>query len=304
MTKIRRRLSGGRVRWIIGLGLMVAFSLQCHELVNKLNQPSKVPGLGATVAVAQPESPVVDVVRELALDDPIERMAREEPLKLLREAQRRYRESVLDYTCIFRKQENLDGKLTEVQGTKVKYRDKSHSVYMEWIENPAKAKRVIYVEGKWTTKKGEPGALCEPAGAIAKLFVNSIVMPINGPEAKAASRRTIDQFGFAKGLELITKYCVLAQERGELKLTYKGQSTVYGRPTYVFERVLPYTGEDGVYPDRILVYQLDKETLLPVLCVSYADDNRQVLLGRYEYADVHLNEGLTDADFDGKSYGM
>jgi hypothetical protein len=238
-----------------------------------------------------------------ALEDSVAQMARRSPLRLLREAQRRYQEYVTDYTCTFHKQENLDGRLTKVQTVEAKYRELNSSVHMRWVKNPGKARQVIYVKDKWT-KGGKPAALCQPEGAVARLFVNSILMPIHGEEAKAASRRTIDQFGFANTLGLIVKYCIMAKARNELTLRCVGNGSVDNRPTYVFERILPYTGEGGAYPDRVLVYHLDKETLLPVLCVSYADDQKQDLLGLYEYADVQLNVGLTEADFNGKRYGM
>ncbi|MBN1343511.1 MAG: DUF1571 domain-containing protein [Phycisphaerae bacterium] len=285
----------------MGSCLAVAFCLQCHSLVSKLNQPTRTAGFGVTAAVAKMEVDTVDTA--LLVEDSIDRMAREDPIKLLQEAKRRYGQEVVDYTCSFRKQELLDGKITEIQGAKVKFRDKNHSVFMHWVENPGKARRVIYVEGKWN-KDGKPAALCQPEGAIARALLPKIEMAIHGPEAKAASRRSIDQFGFANGLNLILKYSLIAQERGELKLTFVGEGAVDGRASYVFERVLPYTGEGGEYPDRVLVYHLDKETLLPLSCASYADDDKKELLGKYVYSDVQLNVGLSEADFEGETYKM
>ena len=42
---------------------------------------------------------------------------------------------------------------------------------------------------------------------------------------------------------------------------------------------------------------LDKGTLLPMCCISYADEARTKLLGRYVLTDVKFNVGLTDGDF-------
>ena len=69
------------------------------------------------------------------------------------------------------------------------------------------------------------------------------------------------------------------------------------RPTYVFERRLPYTGDHGLYPDRLLVVHLDQECLLPTCCIAYADEAGTKLLGRYVITDVKFNVGLTDSDF-------
>ncbi len=300
---IRHRVSGLRVRWIIGLGLAAAFCVQCHTLISELNtQPSAGPGFGASPAVAKIEQPTVDVTE--MVQNSLEVIAREKPLELLHKAQERYRDTITDYTCTFRKQENLNGKLTKVQGAKVKFRVKDNSVFMHWTENPDKARRVIYVEDKWNTKDGKAGALCEPEGAVARLVVKSIVMPIHGAQAKAASRRSIDQFGFAKALELIVKYSQMAKENGELDLRFAGEGEIGGRPTFVYERILPYTGEDGTYPDCLLVYHLDQDTLLPLQCASYADRDKTQLLGKYQYTDVELNPGLSEADFNAETYGL
>ena len=301
MTNNRPKMAGGRIRVVLGVGLTLAFLSQCRNLMSILDPPTRAPGFGATPAVAKLDTTAVAADRQV--ENAIQRMAREAPLDILREAQRRYREEVIDYTCTFQKQENLGGKLTKVQTVDVKFREKLQSVFMHWTKNPGKARRVIYVKDRWT-KSGEPQALCEPEGAIARLVVRSILRPIHGPDAKSASRRTIDQFGFANALDLIIKYSMMAKEHDKLKLTCVGTGNVGGRPTYVYERTLPYTGEGGEWPDRVLVFHLDAETLLPLSCASYADDAKQQLLGKYEYTDVKLNVGLTEADFDGKTYGM
>ena len=284
----------------MGMCLAAAFGIRCHSLLSADNRPTPVPVID-TVAVAQPELTIADV-RE-SMEVAIDRMAREEPIKVLREAERRYRQSVMGYTCTFYKQELIDGKLTQRQEVQVKYREDPKSVYMHWTKNAGKARRVIYIEDKWT-KDGLPAALCQPEGGIARLLVSKILMPINGPDAKAASRRTIDQFGFANALDLILKYSLMANKEGALKLELTGEGTVDDRPTYVFERRVPYTDENGKYPDRVLVYHLDKQTLMPVSCESYADLAKKQLLGRYQYANIRLDVALTDTDFEGATYGM
>ncbi len=295
MTNLRPRISGGRIRWIVGLSLAAAFCYQGRSFLSGLTASTRAPGLGASPAIAT-LTPQVTPSPESLLN-PLENLARNKPLDLLREAQKRCRETVVDYTCFFRKQENLFGEMTDVQGADVRFRDEPFSVFMHWTENASKARRVSYIAGKWVSG-GQPAAMCEPEGVIARAIVKNILRPIHGSDAKSASRRTIDQFGFENALDLILKYSLIAQQRGELKLSYLGEGEIDGRPTFVIERRLPYTGEGGEFPDRVLVCQLDKETLLPVQCTSYADDNKQMLLGQYTFTKVKLNIGLTDAHFD------
>ena len=50
-------------------------------------------------------------------------------------------------------------------------------------------------------------------------------------------------------------------------------------------------------PDRLPSVHLDKENLLPMCCISYADEAKTKLLGRYVLTDVKFNVGLTEDDF-------
>ena len=71
---------------------------------------------------------------------------------------------------------------------------------------------------------------------IARVLVDDVMRPIDGPDAKKTARRRIDQFGFSNSLRLIVKYCDLSAEHNELNLKYVGDSVVGERPTYVIER--------------------------------------------------------------------
>lgn len=281
-------------RVVIGIALVSVFAVQCYQLAGNKTSTTVIkaatPNAGvAYAAIAKPQERIGNTIADLARTD---------PLALLRQSLERYERSVHDYTCTFTKQELVNDKLTEEQVTEVKFRDKPYSVNMLWVQNADKCRRAIYVDGKWTGKKGEKLASVEPAGSIARLFVDSVFRPIDGADAKKAARRQLDQFGFASSLRLIIHYCERAAVKNELGLKYVGESEIDGRTTYVIERRLPYTGDETLYPDKVLVVHLDKESLLPVGCIAYADEARTKLLGRYLLTDVKFNVGLTDTDFD------
>jgi hypothetical protein len=187
--------------------------------------------------------------------------------------------------------------MTANQVMRVKFREQPFSVNMLWTKNEDRARRAIYVQGRWTNARGESLAAVEPAGFIARMFVDDVLRAIDGPEAERAARRRIDQFGFANSLRLILKYCDLSASRNELDVRYVRTGMVGGRPTYLFERRLPYTGEQGLYPDGLLLVHLDQEYLLPTRCVAYADEGGTQLLGRYTITNIRFNVGLTDRDF-------
>lgn len=281
-----------KLRAAIGLLLVIGFCMQCRQLSVGQSPRNKAPAWNpnpiAVYATAENPAPV---------EDPYGLMVRSDPLGLLQIAQERYDRTVHDYVCTFSKQELIGGRLTAKQVTHIKFREKPLSVNMLWVKNADKAQRAIYVEGKWTGPNGEKLSVVEPAGAIARVFVNDVMRAIDGPDARKAARRRIDQFGFANSLRLIVKYCDLSAKHDALDLKYVGDGAIDGRPTYVIERRLAYTGEQGVYPDHLLIVHLDKENLLPISSTSYADEAKTKLLGQYVLTDVKFNVGLTESDF-------
>ncbi len=232
----------------------------------------------------------------------IEEMAGADPVGFFEMALDRYDRGVRDYTCTFSKRELVHGRMTQRQVIEVHFRENPFSVRMKWIENADKCSRVLYVADKWI-KNGLQYAIVEP-GAIAKLFVPYVMRPIHGEDARKSSRRTIDQFGLRNSLALTLKYCKLASQQNILDFRYTGTGEVDGRSTLVFERHLPYTGEDSAWPDRALVVHMDKELLLPVLCTAYADDAKTKLLGEYKIGDIKLNQNLPDSTFSKEGMGL
>lgn len=233
------------------------------------------------------------------------RRAHKDPIKFLKNALDHYKNAgVKGYTCTFTKQERIKNRLTSAQVVAVKFREQPFSVDMKWVNNAKEADRALYVEGAWTDDDGQPLAWIKPHGWLIKIVVPKIQQPIHGKRAKAAARRSIDQFGFRRSLELILKYTELGHKNGDLKLTFTGQGKVNGRPTFVFDRILPYNGDKGTYPDALLRFHIDQEWLVPTAVYSYSDLQARKLLGSYIYTDVTFNPGLKDKHFDPEANGF
>ncbi len=295
MAEIQRRLTPARLRLLFGAVLLGVLAVQWVTMSPR------------TTVLLPSEPAVVADVTPPPLNNDFDHLVRTDPLGALERAADEHRR-IGDYTCTFIKQELLPSGMSEEQTIAASLRQQPYSVLMHWVRNPGKAERVLYVKGRWTDPDAKNPdeselAVCQP-GAIARLFVKSIKQPIHGSLAKEASRRYIDEFGFASSLELLIKYSRIARERGELSLEYMGESRFDDRPTWVIERRLPYTGLHGIYPDRVAVIHLDKEWRIPVSVRCYADDAKTQLLGRYEYADVNLDAGLDDSVFEPHTYGM
>jgi hypothetical protein len=227
-----------------------------------------------------------------------------DPLAFLKQARNDYDRRVRDYVCRFTKQERVAGVVGPLQVADVKFREGPFSVFLHILQNADKARRVLYVKDA-LVREGAQYCTIEPEGAIARLLVPSVERPIDGPEARRASRKTVADFGFARSLDLIIQYADIAARKGLHPLQYLGPGTIDGRPTYVLERRLPVESPaDTSWPDALLVLHLDQEWLVPVSCTAYSDPEGRVLLGEYVYTNVSFNVGLLPRDFDPATYGL
>lgn len=272
----------------VGLLLVCALFMQCHQTPEAMIE---IPVVGTPTAAP-------DLVGFAAGRDTsgYGELAQSDPIGFLQLCRERY--SFRDYTCTFTKQERIGDKLTKPQEIAVRFREKPYSVDMEWVKNAEQAERALYVQDAWKDRKGRQLAWFKPAGVLLKLVVPRIKQPIAGRQAKAASRRSLDQFGFSRTLDLIIKYVEKGRRNNELEIHYVGESHIKGRPTYVFERFLPYDGREERYPDGLLRYHIDQEWLIPSACFSYADREGKELLGSYVLTDAIFDVGLDDDDFD------
>lgn len=221
-----------------------------------------------------------------------------DPIELLRSGRERCARDVQGYSCVFLRQERLDGKLTAPQAIRVLYREEPQSVYMIWGRDAVRVRRALYVRDRLLNDDGEELALVEPAGAVIRLFVSQVRVPIHGKEARKSGRFTIDQFGFLRVLDRILNDNARLARLGGLRWTYDGPGVIDGRPTRKLIRHLPYTGAGGAYPDARLVVHLDREWLAPVAVFSFADEHQRILLGSYVTTQVRLNPALADSSFE------
>lgn len=284
---------------LLCLVLGASFAIQCQRaMVNRNAEMVASPPVAprAEQAFASPAAEVQVSARS------VEARAAQDPVAFFESLLDGYDRGVRDYTCTFSKQERLGDALGPMQVVEVMFRERPLSVRFRWIKNQDKCARVLYVAKQWV-KDGNELAVVEP-GAIARLVVPYVMRPIHGDDAKRSSRRTIDQFGFRNTLALTLKYAKLAREQGVGDFHYRGTSEVDGRETLLFERHLPFTGDENAWPDRVLVVHIDKECLLPVLCQSYADDAKCVLLGHYQMSDAKFNLNLPDSAFTKEGMGL
>jgi hypothetical protein len=243
---------------------------------------------------ATAQSPIIDAAATAELIE----FAGRDPRGLLRLARERCQRETGDFSCLFVKQERVNGTLKPIEEINVLYRADPLSVYMTWQSGADQARRALYIDRReFVDGQGQRLARVEPAGVLLSLIVSDVMVPIHDARARKASRRAIDEFGFRSTFAILERVNDLAATRNELDFQYEGEGAVGGRATVILVRRLPYTGLGGRYPDAKLILHLDQEWLLPTAIYSYTDTEGHELLGSYVFTQVKLNPGLGEEDF-------
>src|SRR5262249_31370191 len=146
----------------------------------------------------------------------IEKLARSDALAFLRECIRRYEKEVDSYMATLEKQEFLNGKLNPSEVVQAALREEPFSVLMKWTTPPVgRADRALYVEGANDGK-----TLARPAGRAARFLVGIVARDSDGPDARAAGRYPLPEFGLKKGTERTLAAWTAAQKHGKLKVAF------------------------------------------------------------------------------------
>jgi outer membrane lipoprotein-sorting protein len=195
-------------------------------------------------------------------------------------------ESISDYTCLFTREELVEGKTYRQTNIIYKFK-KPLSVYMKWTEGPEKGIEVIYPNPKRSDKLiAHPG----------HFNILNLSLDPRGHLAMRNSRHSILESPIGYVLGLIKNNYATSKKNGEGVITHEGEELIEGRKTLIFKAEFPQ--KDGYYGHRIRI-NFDEQLLLPLRIVVYDWDGR--LLEKYEYSQLKLNTGLTTTDFDVKN---
>ncbi len=214
-------------------------------------------------------------------------LVRTDQLKFLQLLQMKCHETVIDFTATFHKQERIDGKLRDEEVATMKWRRDPFSVYMKFVVGD-KGKEALYVDGQ------NGGKMRAHAGGLLS-WIKLWVEP-DSSRAMKDNLRPITKAGMTNMLSAALAVYEEAARNGDLKVEFLGTMTAAGRTCYGIKRTLP---KKDIYPGKELVLFIDCEKLVPVGADSYDWDGQ--IMSKYRYADVKLNTGLTDKDFDWKN---
>ncbi len=276
------RLSHNRIRLIVGILLAVLFLIHASSSrgLGRTELPTAVDGvtIGATPGDVQAE---------------LENLARTDHCALLRKGLERYDANVQDYTCLFVKQERINGQQRPEQHVRAKFKQQPFSVAMQWIKNVPLGDRVIYVAGKHNGMM-----LIRPRGIWSKLL-GTVLRDPESKQVMANTLRPVTQFGFRRSLENLLEVYELAESRGDAVNSFEGYKQIGDEKVFVLVRMLPARDD---YPAKKTVVYISVDHLVP-LCVEGYDWDDQLFCS-YLFKDVKFNVGLMEKDFTPEANGM
>lgn len=214
------------------------------------------------------------------------------------------RTGVNDYTALLIKRERIDEAVGEHEFMSVKIRNRKVvggrvvqplSVYLHFLKpSSVKGREVIYVEGQ------NGGNIVAHEGGFKGRFLPTVTIPPDGMLAMRGQRYPLTEIGVEN---LIVKLI----ERGEQARRYPDVQCEFRKNARVKDRtctVLQVT-QPTKHPD-LQFYQaqvfIDDGFNIPIRYIAYDWPRREgatpEVLEEYNYLNLKLNVGLTDADFD------
>ncbi len=214
------------------------------------------------------------------------------------------REQVDDYTATLVKRERVDGTIGEHEYLFLKMRNRKVvngqvtqplSVYLTYLRPAAvKGREVIYVEGK------NDGNIIAHEGGFRGRFLPTMPLAPTGMMAMRGQRYPITEIGVENLIVKLIERGTSARQHPDVTCTFRKNAKVKDRQCTMLE-VLQPTRHPGLEFYQAQVF-IDDEYNLPIRYVAYDWPRREgqtpELIEEYNYVDLKLNVGLTDADFD------
>lgn len=212
------------------------------------------------------------------------------PLELAKQS-RKALDEVTDYEATFFKREMVGASLVP-HTMHLKHRAEPFSVYLRFHQ-PYLGREVLYVAGK-----NNGNMLVRETGL--KGIVGSISLSPTSSTALAESRHPITMIGMTNMLDAVIARWELELKYGEIDVRYFPNAKWRDVECLVIEASHPRPRRQFKF-QKTLLY-IDKQTRLPIRLQEYAFPSQPgmppVLVEDYGYADVKVNVGLTDSDFD------
>ena len=219
-------------------------------------------------------------------------------LRFAKQAQEKMEKNIQDYSATLLKRERYHGKLGDPQTILVKIRHQPFSVHVCLLD--AKGNRgdeAIYVDGQ------NDGKLLGHTTGLTGKLLGTVSLKPDGPIAMQGQRYPMTELG-------VLNLCRRLIEVGEEDLQHEECEVKFQRGQQFQDRAC--TRIEVTHPVRRDYFRfhvarifVDEQRNVPLRYEAYdwpeSPGGEPVLLEQYEYRDLKLNCGLTDADFDPKN---
>jgi hypothetical protein len=209
-----------------------------------------------------------------------------------------------DYTATLVKRERVDGTVGEHDYMFVKVRNRKVangivtqplSVYLTYLRPASvKGREVIYVEGQ------NDGNMIAHEGGFRGRFLPTMPLSPTGMMAMRGQRYPITEIGIENLIVKLIERGETAKRFNDVTCNFRKNAKVRDRVCTVLEVNQP-TRHPELEFHQAQVF-IDDELTLPIRYVAYdwpaAAGAAPDLIEEYNYIDLKLNVGLTDADFD------
>ncbi len=206
--------------------------------------------------------------------------------------QARYRE-VTDYTCTFYKRERIAGRLTPLHVMSMKVRTNPQSIYLKF-QQPARGREAIYVAGR------HGGKLQAHDVGINRLLAGTLELLPTSARAMEDCRHPITEAGIGPLLETLSKRWAVELNSEESVLNFRDDMSIGSIRCTMIESIHPERRPGFLY-HKVRLY-IDQELGLPIRFEAYdwpkRPDAEAELAEEYSYANLKLNVGLGEVDFD------
>lgn len=201
-----------------------------------------------------------------------------------------------DCTFTFRSQEYIGGSMTDWSVAEVKFRVET-DVYMKFTEGPNAGRELLYRGESWNggRMKVDPGRFLpvlnlHPEGRLARRgnrhTIRDLPLPVLGAKVLADAVKVRDHATWTPDVVDL------------------GSEPIGGRPARCFDSTLPKDEDPTLYAHKVRIC-LDEATGLPArMRIHDREDGAIRLVEAYDYEQLKVDSGLSDADFDPATYGL
>lgn len=214
------------------------------------------------------------------------------------------RSKIVDYTAVLVKRERIDGVLGQHEFMSAKVRNRKIadgklvqplSVYLSFLKpSSVQGREVIYVENQ------NDGNLVAHEGGFKGRFLPTVTIPPNGMLAMRGQRYPISEVGIENLIVKLIERGEQARQFADVQCDFRKNARLKDRVCTVLEVTQP-TKHPQLEFFKAQVF-IDDELNVPVRYIAYdwpvREGNPLEVLEEYNYLDLKVNVGLTDADFD------